>query len=79
MKHTLPGQMDLPECPEQCPAQRKADQPLRPSQPQVPCDHGLFSDDAAQLDLVDEARRDRSAKRYADKLARSKSARWAAK
>lgn len=38
---------------------RKAAAPLKPAKPQEPCDVGLFSDDAAQLDLVDMARRDR--------------------
>ena len=33
-------------------AQVCADKPLRPRKPQVPCDHGLFSDDALQLDLT---------------------------
>ena len=27
--------------------------PLKPARPQRACDHGLFSDDAAQLDLVE--------------------------
>jgi hypothetical protein len=34
-------------------AQRRADAPLKPRVPQRPCDHGLFSDDAAQADLLD--------------------------
>jgi hypothetical protein len=34
-------------------AQLKARQPLRPSKAQKPCDIGLFSDDADQLDIVD--------------------------
>jgi len=38
-------------------AQRRADKPLRPKMPQRPCDIGLFSDEAAQTDLVDLARR----------------------
>lgn len=33
-------------------AQQRAAAPLRPSKPQQACDVGLFSDDAAQLDLV---------------------------
>jgi hypothetical protein len=37
--------------------QRKADARLRPSKPQAPCDHGLFSDESKQLDLVDMTRR----------------------
>lgn len=38
-------------------ARRLADAPLRPAAPQVPCDVGLFGDDAAQADLVDMSRR----------------------
>ena len=34
-------------------AQRRAEKPLRPKTPQSPCDIGLFSDDAAQVDLLD--------------------------
>jgi hypothetical protein len=37
-------------------AQRRADAPLRPAKPQARCDHGLFSEDARQGDLVDLAR-----------------------
>jgi hypothetical protein len=37
--------------------QRWADAPLRPRVPQEACDHGLFSDESAQTDLVDMARR----------------------
>jgi hypothetical protein len=33
-------------------AQRRVDKPLQPRAPQRPCDHGLFSDDAAQADLL---------------------------
>jgi hypothetical protein len=33
-------------------AQRRADSPLRPRAPQRPRDHGLFSDDAGQADLL---------------------------
>jgi hypothetical protein len=32
--------------------QRRADKPLRPTQEQLPCDVGLFSDDADQTDLL---------------------------
>lgn len=32
-------------------AERRAALPLKPKVPQRPCDHGLFSDDHAQLDL----------------------------
>jgi hypothetical protein len=31
---------------------RKSDAPIKPPKPQKPCDVGLFSDDADQLDLV---------------------------
>jgi hypothetical protein len=37
-------------------ARRLAAAPLRPMAPQLPCDIGLFSDDARQTDLVDIAR-----------------------
>ena len=30
----------------------KAAAPIKPGKPQQPCDHGLFSDEADQLDLV---------------------------
>ncbi len=34
-------------------AERKWREGFKPSYPQKPCDHGLFSDDAAQLDLIE--------------------------
>lgn len=34
-------------------AKRRANAPLRPAKPQKPCDVGLFSDEADQLDLVE--------------------------
>lgn len=34
-------------------AERKWRAPSQAPKPQKPCDHGLFSDDAAQLDLVE--------------------------
>ncbi len=34
-------------------AERKWQAGLKPAKPQQPCDVGLFSDDAAQLDLVE--------------------------
>ncbi len=34
-------------------AQRKALAPLLAAKPQQPCDIGLFSDEAAQIDLLD--------------------------
>jgi hypothetical protein len=49
----LPGQTEIPGTAPACPARRLAQAPLRPSRPQLPCDHGLFSDEAAQLDLVE--------------------------
>jgi hypothetical protein len=38
-------------------AQRRADAPLRPTVAQAPADHGLFSDVAAQSDLIDAVRK----------------------
>jgi hypothetical protein len=32
---------------------QKAAAPIKPRKPQVPCDIGLFSDDADQMDLVE--------------------------
>lgn len=58
MRHTLPGQLEMPET-ESRPAEhakQKAGAPLRPSTEQKPCDVGLFSDDGAQLDLIDQLR-----------------------
>jgi hypothetical protein len=52
MKHTLPGQLDLPAMPEASEAKRLAVLPLKPTKPQEACDQGLFSDDANQLDLL---------------------------
>ena len=34
-------------------AQRKANSPLMAPKPQIPCDHGLFSDERDQIDLAD--------------------------
>jgi len=34
-------------------AERKWRAGLKPAKPQKACDHGLFSDDAAQLDFVE--------------------------
>lgn len=36
---------------------RKAAAPIKPPAPQKPCDVGLFSDDATQLDLIDLTRK----------------------
>jgi hypothetical protein len=40
-------------------AERAAAKPLRPAQPQEPCDVGLFSDDSKQVDLIDLVRQSR--------------------
>ncbi len=50
----LPGQQDLPET---APSSQqylacKVANLIKPRKPQKPCDHGLFSDDANQLDLL---------------------------
>jgi hypothetical protein len=53
--NTPAGQYVLPgaeEAGDAAMARRAADAPLRPRVPQQPCDHGLFSDDAAQVDLL---------------------------
>lgn len=34
-------------------AERRWSAPTRAGKPQLPCDHGLFSDEALQLDLVE--------------------------
>jgi hypothetical protein len=34
-------------------AERKWSAPIKPAKPQRPCDHGLFSDEADQLDLCE--------------------------
>jgi hypothetical protein len=51
---TKVGQFDLPDTAPDIGGtlQRKADAPLKPAKPQVACDHGLFGDSAAQLDLI---------------------------
>lgn len=51
----LPGQMELPQTAAQSAelARRKAAAPLLATKTQKPCDIGLFSDEAAQLDLVE--------------------------
>jgi hypothetical protein len=49
------GQYVLPGA-ERRPAalwQQAADAPLRPLKAQQTCDHGLFSDDPTQVDLID--------------------------
>jgi len=37
---------------------RLAMAPMKPAKPQLPCDVGLFSDNANQLDLVELARKE---------------------
>jgi hypothetical protein len=51
MKHTLPGQLDMPECEPE--TSTLSSRRKLPSKPQLPCDHGLFSDEAAQIDLIE--------------------------
>ena len=43
----------LPRDPIKETLDRKANQALRPSKPQIPCDEGLFSNTKDQLDLAD--------------------------
>lgn len=49
-----PRQMDLPQTASDEAGLVKllAAAPLRPRKPQNPCDHGLFSDEADQLELA---------------------------
>lgn len=50
----LPGQLELPACehePSKLLLQRRANAPMRPDKAQKACDMGLFSDQAAQIDL----------------------------
>lgn len=54
-KVTLPGQLELPQT-EARPsdlAKLKSAAPLKPQTAQKPCDIGLFSDTAKQIDLED--------------------------
>lgn len=54
-RSNLPGQLDLPQT-EERPAElakHKIASPLRGEVAQKPCDHGLFSDQAKQVDLED--------------------------
>lgn len=56
----LPGQLNIPGAEpvtSRTIAERRANAPLRPTKPQAPCDVSMFGDAAAQLDLVDMARR----------------------
>jgi hypothetical protein len=53
MRLTLPGQLDLPDTGERPIAKIKAAEPMRPAVPQKPCDIGLFSDEANQLDFIE--------------------------
>jgi hypothetical protein len=54
-RHNLPGQLDMPQTEERAAelAKLKAAAPMRPVKPQKPCDVGLFSDDADQMDLIE--------------------------
>jgi hypothetical protein len=36
---------------------RRSAAPLKPKAPQIPCDAGLFSDEANQLDLVEQSKK----------------------
>ena len=60
-KHVLPGAGPASDVPM---ARRAADAPLRARVPQRPCDIGLFSDEAAQVDLIQPPARVRSHRRY---------------
>lgn len=55
MRANLPGQLDMPDTAERMGelAKLKAQAPMRPAKPQKPCDVGLFSDDADQIDLIE--------------------------
>lgn len=55
MRANLPGQIDLPQTEERMGdlAKAKALAPMRPAKPQKPCDVGLFSDEADQMDLIE--------------------------
>ncbi len=50
----LPGQLEISGTSERMAqlAQLKSAAPMRATKEQKPCDHGLFSDDANQLDLL---------------------------
>lgn len=51
----LPGQLELDQTAPDMGnhARRLSQTPLRPNKPQLPCDHGLFSDEANQVDLIE--------------------------
>jgi hypothetical protein len=55
MRHDLPGQLDMPGTAVEVKGQirRRGAAPLRSGQAQMPCDIGLFSDDADQTDLIE--------------------------
>jgi hypothetical protein len=46
-------------------AEREWKAGLKPTEPQEPCDHGLFGDEARQLDLSRRRRRSRDRRWYA--------------
>jgi hypothetical protein len=52
-QHVLPGAGHISPA---AVAKRRAGEPLRPNKPQLPCDVGLFSDQASQLDLIERLR-----------------------
>lgn len=54
MTGTLPG---IGQATQRELAERRARAPLKPAKPQKACDVGLFSDESAQVDLVDVARK----------------------
>jgi hypothetical protein len=55
MRSNLPGQLDMPQTETRLAelAKAKAAAPMRPAKPQKPCDVGLFSDEADQMDLIE--------------------------
>ena len=55
MKHNLPGQLEIPAI-SSLPGDQlavKSAARLVGVLPQKPCDHGLFSDEALQIDLIE--------------------------
>ena len=54
-QHVLPG---AEKASDAATVRRAASKPLQARVPQQPCDIGLFSDDAAQTDLLDVIERD---------------------
>ena len=58
MKHTLPGQLEMPTLTQRLDALARinAAKPLKPQPEQKALDFGLFSDDSLQTDLVEMVR-----------------------